>query len=103
MNADSFKDDQLDPTGFMQDDIGWSRAVARELAERNDLGPLTDAHWSIIEYVRTYYQEYDEGPAVVKIAKATGLTSKQICKLFPCGVAKGAYRLAGLPRPSGCL
>ena len=103
MNADSVRENKLDQTGFLKEDTAWSRTVARELAERNDLGPLTDEHWSIIEYVRSYYQEYQEGPAVVKIARATGLTSKHICELFPCGVAKGAYRLAGLPRPSGCL
>ena len=38
-----------------------------------------------------------------QVAKATGLSSKVICELFPCGIAKGAYRLAGLPRPAGCL
>lgn len=103
MNSDPIGKDSLDQTGFMKDEAGWSRAVARELAERNDLGPLTDEHWSVIEYVRSYYKEHREGPAVVKIAHATGLSSRQICKLFPCGVAKGAYRLAGLPRPSGCL
>ncbi len=103
MNSDPISKDMLDGTGFLQDDTGWSRTVAKELAERNDLGPLTDEHWTIIEYVRTYYKEHNEGPAVVKIARATGLSSRHICKLFPCGVAKGAYRLAGLPRPSGCL
>ncbi|MCK4776546.1 MAG: TusE/DsrC/DsvC family sulfur relay protein, partial [Candidatus Krumholzibacteria bacterium] len=46
---------------------------------------------------------YREGPPIVRIAKETGMTSKRICTLFPCGVAKGAYRLAGLPRPDGCL
>jgi sulfur relay (sulfurtransferase) DsrC/TusE family protein len=40
---------------------------------------------------------------VVKIGRATGLSARRICALFPCGIARGAYRLAGLPRPSGCL
>ena len=93
----------LDNDGFLQDEKGWSDQVARDLAERNDLGPLTDEHWKIIRYVRDYYLTYKEGPPVVKIARATGLSSTAICDLFPCGVARGAYRLAGLPRPSGCL
>ena len=94
---------QLDPDGFLRQMEGWDRDVARELADRNDLGPLTSEHWRVIEYVRGYYEWAGEGPPVVKIARATGLTSKEICTLFPCGVAKGAYRLAGLPRPMGCL
>ena len=95
--------ESLDPDGFLQNESVWSHDVAKELAERNDLGPLSNDHWKIIKYVRQYYAELGQGPPIVKISKATGMTSKQICTLFPCGVAKGAYRLAGLPRPTGCL
>jgi tRNA 2-thiouridine synthesizing protein E len=89
--------------GFLQEMSTWSREVAEELARRNDLGPLIADHWTIIEFVRDYYLEHGVGPSIVKIAKATGFGSGYICHLFPCGVARGAYRLAGLPRPYGCL
>jgi TusE/DsrC/DsvC family sulfur relay protein len=95
--------DALDPDGFLKEISGWTRETAQELAERNDLGPLTPTHWEIIEYVRDYYRTYGDGPPIVKIGKAVGMSAAQICQLFPCGIAKGAYRLAGLPRPSGCL
>jgi len=81
----------------------WTRARAEELAEANDIGPLTDQHWQVIEFVKDYYQTYGRGPAVVRIGKETGLRATTICDLFPCGVVKGAYRLAGLPRPPGCV
>ena len=97
------KGEPLDNDGFLESSGDWSREVARELAALNDIGPLTDNHWRILEFVRTYYAENNEGPPIVRIAKETGLTSKCICTLFPCGVAKGAYRLAGLPRPTGCM
>lgn len=89
--------------GFLREMSHWSRDVAEDLALRNDLGPLIEDHWKIIDYVRDYYLESGVGPSIVKIAKATGFTSGYICHLFPCGVARGAYRLAGLPRPFGCL
>jgi len=92
-----------DPDGFLIEMSTWSKEVAEELARKNDLGPLTEEHWKIIEYVKNYYVKTGEGPPIVKISKHTGFDSKRICKLFPCGVARGAYRLAGLPRPSGCL
>ncbi len=92
-----------DNDGFLLQMSNWSREIAEELARKNDLGPLCDDHWRVIEYVKIYYQENGVGPPIVKIGKATGFTADYICKLFPCGVAKGAYRLAGLPRPSGCL
>ncbi|MBI4720581.1 MAG: TusE/DsrC/DsvC family sulfur relay protein [Chitinivibrionia bacterium] len=95
--------EELDNDGFLHEMTNWTRAVAHELAERNDIGSLGDDHWRIIDYVREYYREHGEGPPIVKIGKALGMSSKEICTLFPCGVARGAYRLAGLPRPNGCL
>jgi len=96
-------DPKLDHDGFLTEMTDWSRELAAKLGERNDIPPLVPDHWKIIEYVRGYYLEYGIGPPIVKIAKSTKLTSERICTLFPCGVARGAYRLAGLPRPTGCL
>jgi len=103
MQDSGVSNDHLDNDGFLNDLANWSREMAEELAVKNDLGPLTDEHWRIIEFVREYYEEHGEGPAVVKIGRALKLTPTRICTLFPCGIARGAYRLAGLPRPAGCL
>ena len=103
MVSTALKSNTLDHDGFLKQISSWSREAAHELAEKNDLGPLTEDHWRIIDYVRNYYTTHGEGPPIVKIGKAVGMSSSQICTLFPCGVARGAYRLAGLPRPSGCL
>ena len=92
-----------DADGFLREMSTWNKEIAEELARRNDLGPLTDDHWKIIEFVKDFYIETGRGPSVVRVAKKTGLSRKNICELFPCGIARGAYRLAGLPRPSGCL
>ena len=89
--------------GFLRQMSSWTRDIAAELAEKNDIGPLIEDHWVIIEYVQDFYKRNARGPSIVRIGKHTGFSSDYICKLFPCGVARGAYRLAGLPRPSGCL
>ncbi len=96
-------EDLVDHDGFLKEMLSWNRDIAADLAEKNDIGPLTEDHWEIIEYIKDYYIHYSSGPSIVKISRKTGFTSKYICQLFPCGVAKGAYRLAGLPRPAGCL
>ncbi len=103
MRIEELQKKQTDNDGFLKEMSTWSRDVADKLAKLNEIGPLTERHWKIIEYVRDYYVRNGEGPPIVKIGKATGMTSKEICTLFPCGVARGAYRLAGLPRPTGCL
>ncbi len=93
----------LGEEGFLKDILSWSEDVATELAERNAIGPLNDEHWKVIRCVREFYQRHGYGPPIVYVGKATGLSAGRICELFPCGVARGAYRLAGLPRPSGCV
>lgn len=93
----------LDAEGFLKAITSWNRETAEALAEANDIGPLTEDHWRIIEFVKRYYDEHGMGPPVVKIGKAVGLSAAEICRLFPCGVVRGAYRLAGLPRPPGCI
>jgi len=104
MNASLQDQENLEnPNGFLAEMSTWTREIAEELARKNDLGPLIEDHWKIIEFVQGFYIERGRGPSILRIAKNTGFSSKYICHLFPCGVAKGAYRLAGLPRPHGCL
>lgn len=92
----------LGPNGFLKTMADWDRAEAQRLAIEHKVGKLTEAHWKVIEYVQTYYRTYGSGPPVVKVHAETGLSSADICRLFPCGMVKGAYRLSGLPRPPGC-
>ncbi len=97
----SFPD--LGEEGFLSENSHWSQKVAEELARINKIWPLSVDHWKVIDYVRDYYAKYGEGPLIYKISRSTGLSGKRVCELFPCGIVKGAYRIAGLPRPSGCL
>ena len=102
MTNDITSSADLDPNGVLKTLATWTRTDAERRALEHEVGPLTDEHWRIIEYVQDYYRAYGSGPPVVKVHKETGLTSEDICRLFPCGMVKGAYRLAGLPRPPGC-
>jgi tRNA 2-thiouridine synthesizing protein E len=92
----------LDEEGFLKSLAVWDKPTVERLARLNQIGPLTDEHWKVLGFVRDYYLEHGIGPPVVKIGKATGLSAAAVCQLFPCGVVRGAYRLAGLPRPPGC-
>ena len=93
---------EVNDDGFLNTLASWNRSAAEDLAEEHNIGPLTEDHWKVIDFVQKYYSTYGRGPEVVKVHKETGLTTSDICGLFPCGMVKGAYRLAGLPRPPGC-
>jgi len=93
---------EVNDDGFLKTIASWDRSAAEELADEHNIGPLTEDHWKVIDFVQKYYSIYGRGPEVVKVHRETGLTTSDICGLFPCGMVKGAYRLAGLPRPPGC-
>ena len=97
--------EKLDCDGFLNDIEFWSVDLAEKLAQENDIAVygLTDLHWQVINYVREYYKETGRGPEIVKVARHCNLSMKDLCNLFPCGLVKGAYKLAGLPKPPGCI
>ena len=94
---------RTDEDGFLQESARWDRALAQALAQADGTGALTDEHWRVIDYLREYWKEYDTAPMVRRLVKATGIPLQRIYELFPAGPAQGACRIAGLPRPTGCV
>jgi len=94
---------EIDEDGFIQDPQVWSEAVARVLAGDEEVAELTDDHWKVVNYLREYYLEYNMAPMIRKLCKTTGFKLKEIYDLFPSGPAKGACKVAGLPKPTGCV
>jgi TusE/DsrC/DsvC family sulfur relay protein len=95
---------ELNEDGFMQEPTEWTEAVALALAKAEEgLEELTDEHWKVINYIREYYLEKNLAPMVRKVCKNSGFSLKYIFELFPSGPAKGACKLAGLPKPDGCV
>ncbi|MCU0610831.1 MAG: TusE/DsrC/DsvC family sulfur relay protein [Candidatus Eisenbacteria bacterium] len=95
---------QLNEEGFLQNPGEWNRDVAAELARTQEgLDAMTDEHWSVVNYIRDYYLEHNLAPMVRKICMTTGLKLTRIFELFPSGPAKGACKVAGLPKPDGCV
>ncbi len=100
--SDADVDFSVNADGFLFEISSWNQQIAEELARRNEIWPLTEEHWKVIHFLRDYYLKYAQGPVILKISRATGLGVQRICELFPCGMIRGAYRIAGLPRPPGC-
>jgi tRNA 2-thiouridine synthesizing protein E len=94
---------EVDEDGFIQDPARWNESVAQGLASQEGIGELTEDHWKVIRYLNSYYKEFGTAPMIRKVTKETGFDLKTIYKLFPTGPAKGACKLAGLPKPTGCV
>jgi len=94
---------EVDEDGFIQEPDRWSEAVAKVIAKTEEVPELTEDHWKVINYLRNYYQKFGIAPMIRKLCKETGFPLKYIYELFPSGPAKGACKIAGLPKPTGCV
>ena len=95
---------ELNDEGFMVQPEKWTEDVAAQLArEEEGLDTLTENHWKVIRFIRSYYLEKDLAPMIRLVCRETGLSLKAIYTLFPSGPAKGASKIAGLPKPDGCV
>ena len=95
---------EINEEGFLINPDEWTKEMAVVMAkEQENLEELNDSHWAVINFIREYYLEHNSAPMVRKVCKASGVKLTQIYDLFPSGPAKGAAKLAGLPKPDGCV
>ncbi len=64
---------------------------------------VTDQHWTVIRFMRNEYAEKGTGATVRVLGKTSGVSVKELYKLFPKGPAKVAARVSGIPKPRGCI
>lgn len=93
----------LDEDGFMEDGDLWNEEVAKALALTEEVEELTEEHWKLVYYLRDYFDKFGVAPMVRKLCKETGFDLKKVYELFPSGPAKGACKVAGLMKPTGCV
>lgn len=98
-----------DEEGFIEDISQWTLDLANYLADEEKV-EMTDEHWEVVNFLRDYYNEYQIAPAirvlVKQMKKAFGPekgNNKYLYQLFPYGPAKQACKIAGLPKPTGCI
>ena len=100
---------ETDEEGYLVNLSEWDEEAAKYLAAEEKVG-LTDQHWEVINFLREYYNDYQIAPAVRVLTKAIGKklgpekgNSKYLYELFPYGPAKQSCKIAGLPKPTGCI
>ena len=106
MSIVEFEDQKLavDEDGFLQEPEKWSTKVAEFFARHfENVENMTEEHWKVVNYLREYYLKYGIAPPIRMLVKQTGFPLSKIYELFPSGPAKGACKIAGLPKPTGCV
>ena len=89
--------------GFFTDPDQWTEAMAPELARAEGIDELTDRHWLVLRFMRAEYAQKGTGPTVRVLGKTSGVSVKELYQLFPKGPAKIAAKIAGIPKPRGCI
>jgi TusE/DsrC/DsvC family sulfur relay protein len=100
---------EVDEEGYLVNLADWDEEVANYLAQEEKVD-MTQNHWEVINFLREYYQEYQIAPAIRVLTKAIAKklgpdkgNNKYLYELFPYGPAKQACKIAGLPKPTGCI
>ena len=100
---------ETDEEGYLTNLGDWTEDVAKEIAKAENV-EMGENHWEVVNFLREYYNEYQIAPAVRVLTKAIGKklgpdkgNSKYLYELFPYGPAKQACKIAGLPKPTGCV
>ena len=100
---------ETDEDGYLANLDDWSKEVAEHLAKEEELD-MTEAHWEVVDFLREYYEEYKIAPMIRILTKAIGKklgpekgNTKYLYELYPGGPAKQACKIAGLPKPTGCV
>ncbi len=97
------RDIALDGNGFLKEPGEWNRDVAEAIARDEGIDSMTDAHWAVVNFIRAHWQRNDLAPPVRLLCQETRVGVREMYKLFRSGPAKGACRIAGLPKPDGCV
>ena len=99
---------ETDEEGYITDVSLWSRELAILIAESENID-LGDDHWEVLNFLRSYYEQYRIAPAVRILIKAIRKSlgpekgnSRYLYQLFPNGPARQGCKIAGLPKPTSC-
>ena len=105
----AFRGFESDEEGYLVDIGSWNEELANLIAKDEEID-MTEEHWEVVNFLRDYYNEYQIAPAVRVLIKAVKKkmgaekgSNKYMYELFPYGPAKQACKIAGLPKPTGCV
>ena len=88
--------------GYLTNMSQWNEAIAAAIAAEEGIGTLTAAHMKVIQYLR---QQQAAGAALTirSLGKSGVVTTKELYDLFPGGPLKKSSKIAGIPKPVGCI
>ncbi|MDF1500723.1 MAG: TusE/DsrC/DsvC family sulfur relay protein [Anaerolineales bacterium] len=94
---------EVNEEGFLVDPQMWNKDIAVAIAKEEGIDELTEDHWKVIEFCRQSATDNGAAPTLRQITSGTGITTKELFKLYPKGPAKKVAKISGLGKPEGCV
>ena len=94
---------EVDEDGFLLKFDEWCPEWLEYVKESEGITDLNEDHQKILDFLQDYYRKNGIAPMVRILSKNTGYKLKEVYELFPSGPGKGACKMAGLPKPTGCV
>ena len=96
------QDVDVNEEGYLTDMSQWSPAIAAAIAAEEGIGQLAEGHLKVIQYLR---DQQAKGAALTirSMGKSGVVTTKELYDLFPGGPLKKSSKIAGIPKPVGCI
>lgn len=88
--------------GHLVDAAAWTRDLAVAIAGAERVA-LTDGHWAVIDAARADFATTSASPNIRRLTQVAGVTTKDLYTLFPKAPGRTIAKIAGLPKPVGCL
>jgi len=100
---------EADGEGYLTDIDRWDEELALLIAQE-EMIPMNEERWYVVNFLRHYYLEYHITPGMRVLCKAIASdlgedkgNSKYLYQLFPGGPVRQASKIAGLPQPTSCV
>ncbi len=94
---------EIDEDGFLLDFNSFSPEWIEYVKKQEGIDEMNEEHTKVIDVLQDYYKKNGIAPMVRVLSKLTKFKLKHIYELFPSGPGKGACKMAGLPKPTGCV
>ena len=90
------------PVVSPEDTAAWTQEVAALRATEAGI-TLTADHWKVIDAARADFEHNKAAANIRRLTQITGLSTRELYALFPKAPGRTIARIAGTPKPAGCL
>jgi TusE/DsrC/DsvC family sulfur relay protein len=88
--------------GHLANPAQWTPAIAQRLAAAQGI-TLDETRWAVVTFARADFEATTTSPNIRRLTQGTDLTTKDLYTLFPKAPARTVAKIAGIPKPAGCI